>query len=70
MARYITKKEAVEIFRNSVMPGVRDAYEQDGKPDWPARREAWNNMTDSMCKNRDITNNQYNTWSQPRLCGD
>ncbi|ABA47037.1 gp68 [Synechococcus phage syn9] len=30
-----------------------------------AKREAWNNFTDMLCKEGDITMNQYNNWSNP-----
>jgi len=45
-------------------------YEADGVPDWPARREAWNNWTDSLCKDYEISDWQYANWSQPSVCGD
>jgi len=70
MARYINKKQAVEIFKSDIMPIVRAEYEQDGIPDYIARRERWNDWTDSLCKSRQITLEQYETWSQPRICGD
>ena len=62
--------EAVERFIEYVLPYVREAYESDGVPDWPARREAWNNWTDSLCKDYEISDWQYMNWSQPSVCGD
>lgn len=33
--------------------------------DTTAKREYWNNYTDSLCKAGMISNHQYNTWSNP-----
>jgi hypothetical protein len=68
--RVMTWKQACEDFENHVLPYTIEAYEQDGQPDWPARREAWNNWTDSLCKDGQISDWQYNNWSQSPLCGD
>ena len=35
------------------------------KTDTVAKREAWNDFTDMLCKEGDITMNQYNNWSNP-----
>lgn len=63
------KEEAVRYFKLYVLPCVKDAYEQDGRRDAVARREAWNNFTDALCKDGTITPYQYDTWAQPRVCG-
>ena len=62
-------KDAVEYFNCDILPSVEKEYEQDGIPDWPARSETWNNWTDSLCKNEQISDWQYENWSQPRSCG-
>ena len=62
-------KDAVEYFNCDILPSVEKEYEQDGIPDWPARRETWNNWTDMLCKNEQISDWQYENWSQPRSCG-
>ena len=61
----MTKREALAIFKADVLPGVRAQYEQDGRTDTPARCEAWNNWTDALCKDRQITLKQYETWTNP-----
>lgn len=61
----MTKKQALAMFRLEILPHVRETYEQDGKVDAVARREAWNNWTDSLCKGRQITSRQYDTWDNP-----
>lgn len=66
---HYTKKQVVAMFKESVMPGVRAVHEQDGRMDRPARREAWNNMVDSLAKNDDISWHQANTWTHPAICG-
>lgn len=35
--------------------------------DIPAKRMAWNNFTDSLCKSRMISEKQYMTWDQPQF---
>ena len=43
------------FFKESTLPQVAEVYEQDGIPDIPARREAYNNLIDSMVKGGGIT---------------
>jgi len=62
--------DAVDEFNAHVLPVVKMDFEQDGVADWPARREAWNNFTDMLCKNLDISDWQYENWSQPASCGE
>ena len=62
--------DAVDEFNTFVLPFVKSNFEQDGEPDWVARREAWNNFTDMLCKNLDISDWQYENWSQPASCGE
>ena len=62
-------KDAVDYFNCEILASVEREYEQDGIPDWPARCEAWNNWTDSLCKNRQISDWQYENWSHPKSCG-
>jgi hypothetical protein len=47
------------------MPSVVASY---GPRDKPACREAWNNWTDSLHKDGEITERQYNTWEGPKSC--
>jgi len=35
------------------------------KKDKVAKRECWNNFTDSLCKSGDITLQQYERWNNP-----
>jgi len=68
--RVMTWEQACEQFESEVLPAMQTMYEQDGEPDWPARRETWNNWTDSLCKGKQISDWQYENWSQSPLCGD
>ena len=61
----ITFDQACEIFREDILPFVIERYESDGIKDGPARRETWNDWTDSLCKNRQISDWQYANWSHP-----
>lgn len=62
----MTKEEAVQLYRERVLPEVKKQYEKDGRIDKPARAEAWNNFTDWLCKEKLITMKQYETWEHPR----
>jgi hypothetical protein len=62
----MTKKFAEEVFRCDVMPGIRN--QEYGRPDYALRTEAWNNFTDSLCKDGQITIEQYESWDCPECC--
>lgn len=64
----MTKKEAELIFKRDILPGVIKEYEKNGRKDMPARSEAWNNWTDSLCKDGQITKWQFNNWTCPKFC--
>ena len=58
----MTKAEAVQNFRDlwkRATKGSRFYY------DTIAKREAFNNYTDSLCKEGKITLKQYENWGQP-----
>lgn len=61
----MSKNEAESQFRSSVMPGLRAS--ENGQMDKSARREAWGVFTDSLCKNGEITQRQYDTWLPPQF---
>ena len=58
----MTKKEAVRDFKAYIQP---DVIKQYGIKDKTALRTAWNEHTDILCKNREITQRQYDTWLSP-----
>lgn len=60
----MTKREAIREFNETVLPTIK-ARERPGKPDMSARREAWNNWTDALCKEGRITAKQYDSWDGP-----
>ncbi len=62
-------QDAVNEFTTLILPMVQRAHEQNGEPDNPARCEAWNNWTDSLCKSGIISDWQYENWSHPP-CND
>ena len=67
----MTHAQAVEYFENEIMPDIRIIENMsDGHPDWPMRCESWNNWTDSLCKDRVISDWQYENWSHPPSCDD
>tara|TARA_R100000655_G_scaffold668_3_gene2895 strand:- start:115 stop:303 length:189 start_codon:yes stop_codon:yes gene_type:complete len=60
--KHITKQEALLSFREAwkaETKGSRFYY------DTIAKREAFNNYTDSLCKEGKITLKQYETWGNP-----
>ena len=70
LPRVMLHADASNFFEYEILPAIRFAHERDGQPDWPARREAWNNWTDSLCKDRQISDWQYENWSHPPCNGD
>lgn len=53
-----TKQEIIKEFK-----GLFSGELERLKNDIPAKRELWNNYTDSLCKDGWITENQYNNWT-------
>jgi hypothetical protein len=52
----LTKKQVLQMFRE---------IDNSPKGDVVWRREAWNDFTDYLCKDRQITERQYDTWTNP-----
>lgn len=65
----ITRADAIIMWRNTELPYIRREFEADGVPDYPARSESFNNWTDMLCKDGDISEWQYNNWTHPVECG-
>lgn len=66
MRRYPMNKEtAVGEFRSLILPDIQAHYEQDGIPDRPARREAWNNYVDELLRDRRVSPAAEH-WTHPR----
>jgi hypothetical protein len=61
----MTKRQFEEMFREEVLPSLIERYEQDGIPDKPARREAWNNTVDAYIRDRVLPEVAGN-WTHPR----
>jgi hypothetical protein len=65
----MTWEQAVSLFEEVYMPRVRGQEQlYNCHPDLPMRRESWNNYTDMLCKDRQISDWQYDNWSQPAVC--
>lgn len=60
--------EAVARFENEEIPWIREQYEQDGEIDYVARCTVWNDWTDMLCKNNEISDWQYENWDHPDCC--
>ena len=68
-----TRDEAIEQFERDILPAliVQETMWQGGTwqhADECFRSETWNNWTDAMCKNREISDWQYENWSHPDCC--
>ena len=59
----MTFDQACEQFTDCILPMIQEQHEQDGIADMPARREAWNNWTDSLCSDGQLSDWQYMNWS-------
>lgn len=53
----MTLREARKMFRDEIAVNIP-------KNDTAALNEAFNNWTDSLAKNGEITERQYNTWTR------
>lgn len=62
----LTRDQVWSRFRNEILPGIKKRYEQNGRPDKPARREAWNNYVDSLVKDGSVTEKAADSWGHPR----
>jgi hypothetical protein len=62
-------RDAARTFEEEVLPYIIAEYEQDGVIDSIARHEAWNNWTDALCKDGEISDWQYENWTHPPCCG-
>lgn len=61
---YINREKAIEMYMEDVLPQVRRKHEKDGVPDYPARREAWNDFVDALVKEGAARPSVE--WAQPR----
>ena len=65
-------EQAVEMFEQEYLPAIRQVEQRNngGKAyvDGTMRREEWNNFTDMLCKNNEISDWQYENWGQPDCC--
>jgi hypothetical protein len=68
LSTVITRDEAIIRFETELLPLIIEEFEQDGVPDIPARSEAFNNWTDALCKDGEISEWQYNNWTHPDSC--
>ncbi|MGU8835468.1 hypothetical protein ACV3UL_14395 [Clostridium perfringens] len=59
----MNKKQAIQMFKDEYSDFLKKK-----KNDSVAKREAWGNFTDALCKDGEITQKQYNTWLAPSCC--
>ena len=67
--------DAVRYFEDNILPLliIEETESQGGRwqhVDEALRCETWNNWTDSLCKDGQISDWQYENWSQPDCCED
>ena len=63
--RKMTESQVIDYYVENYLPFIIETYEQDGITDSIARREEFNNMTDYLCKEGDITEELYNSICLP-----
>ncbi len=56
MKKHLTKNQVLQMFRE---------VDNSPKGDIVWKRESWNNFTDMLCKNGEISLKQYETWDNP-----
>lgn len=56
----MNKKEAIQRFKDEELGAI-------SLTDQPALDQAWNDWTDALCKNGEITDKQYGTWVHPKF---
>src|SRR5690606_13212771 len=61
---YMTKAQFTEYVTDEILPLIAERYEQDGVADRPARREAWNDIVDSMVEDRQLPRKAL-SWAIP-----
>jgi hypothetical protein len=59
----LTRKEILAMFKEEILPYIKEQYEKDGRVDRIARREAFNDFTDSLFKDGMITEKTYNEYN-------
>lgn len=64
---YLSNKEIVEQWHEFDLPFIIETYEKDGVIDKPARRESFNNFTDMLCRDGQISDDQYNEICLPDI---
>jgi hypothetical protein len=52
---YESEEEVFDEWEKKILPSAREAFEQDGVPDKPARRESFNNFIDCLAENGEIS---------------
>jgi hypothetical protein len=60
----MTKQQAREVYVETMLPGVIAAH---GCTDEPALCQDWNDWTDFLCKDGQITSKQYASWVMPKF---
>lgn len=63
--RYMSEYNFNRHYKRHALQAVILKYEKDGKPDIPARREAYTNLLDYYQKEGIISAKQADTWTLP-----
>jgi len=58
----MTYRQFVAHYKRNVLPHIQATYEKGGRKDIPARRQAFNEEMDSLCRSGQITDKQARTW--------
>ena len=58
----MTQDEFDSYYKHVILEAIAQEYEQDGIPDRPARREAYNNTVDYLTKIGQVSEQDANEW--------
>ncbi len=61
----MTKAEALADFKENILPEIKKTEAKYGNFDRVMRAEEWGIYTDSLCKDKQITLKQYESWTNP-----
>lgn len=60
----LTKKQTVQSFKQTILPGIRDLEQGNGSVDWGRRQFAWTMYKDSLQRSGELGTRSTN-WRDP-----
>lgn len=44
------RQEFEQYFRKEILPDIQSTFEKSGRPDYPRRRQEWNDLIDALTR--------------------